>query len=295
VVRGSRRPATVVRPRGTVASRALVCVLVLGCDGAPKAEAVVETSPAPSTASAPTLPAGDPAYELWVGPVVSESDPRLVDYLDRVPIGFAGIAFRLAGPGTFTMPEIEVTLAMLEPEGTLAELTRKRSPLSAADDVFFKSWKLTQPGTFQVTVVDPRSGATLAARRFQVASDAARRRSRVQTDPPFQLNVGPATSPTDPKPSKSATQLPTGYIGLRFAPQPAEHFASPRIEITLWRIEGEQRVLDARKVTTLGAKDEVFYKSWELETTGIYEVEVADPDSDKLFASTRFEVVGAMQ
>lgn len=270
-------------------------VLVLACERTPKPEPTVETTPAPREATAAALPAGDPAYELWVGPVVSETDPRLVDDLDRVPIGFAGIAFRLAGPGTFTLPEVEVTLTMLELDGTSAELTRKRSQLAADDDVLFKSWKLTQPGRFQVTVVDPTSGTVLAARRFEVASDAARQRSRVPTDPPFELNVGPATSPTDPKPSKSATQLPTGYVGLRFAPQPGQRFATSRIEVSLFRIEGERRVLEARKTSTLGPADEVFYKSWELETTGIYEVEVADPDSDALFASTRFEIVGAMQ
>lgn len=276
---------------------ALALVLACGCDRGPRDEPKVEVVSGPvqpRAVAAPALPAGDPAYELWIGPVVSETDPRLVDALDRVPLGFAGIAFRLVGPGSFAITEIEVTLALLEPSGTLAELTRKRSPLAQGEDIFFKSWKLSQPGTYQVTVGDPKSGAVLAARRFEVASDAARRRIRTQVSPPFELTIGPATSPTDPKPAKTETKVPIGYVGMRFAPPPGRKLATARIEVTLWRIEGDTRILDARKVSTLGAADDVFYKSWELNTTGIYEIEVADPDSDQLFATTRFEVIPAV-
>ncbi|HWB79757.1 MAG TPA: hypothetical protein VG755_32560 [Nannocystaceae bacterium] len=274
---------------------ALALVLACACGGAARDETKVEivaASERPTPVAAPPLPDGDPAYELWVGPVVSPSDPRLVDELDRVPIGFAGIAFRLAGPGSFAITEIEVTLAMIE-GSALAELTRKRSPLGKDEDIFFKSWKLSQPGTYQVTVSDPRSGAVLAARRFEVASDAATKRVRTPVSPPFQLTIGPATSPTDPKPVKTETKVPIGYVGMRFAPPPDGKLTTPRIAVTLWRIEGDTRVLEARKVDTLGAADEVFYKSWELTTTGIYEVEVADPDSPTLFATTRFETIPA--
>lgn len=248
----------------------------------------------PRAVAVPPLPEGDPAYELWVGPVVSQSDPRLVDRLDRVPIGFVGIAFRLVGPGSFTIAEIEVALAMIAPNGALDELTRKRAQLAKDEDIFFKSWKLSQPGTFQVTVSDPKSGAVLAATRFEVASDAATKRNRNQVPTAFELTVGPATSPTDPKPAKTDTKVPIGYVGMRFAPPPGSKLATPRIEVTLWRIEGETRILDARKVSTIGTADDVFYKSWELGTTGIYEIEVADPDSDDLFATTRFEVIPAV-
>lgn len=276
----------------------LALVLACGGDRAAHDETKVEIVPAleqPTTpVAAPSLPQSDPAYELWVGPVVSQSDPRLVDALDRVPIGLVGIALRLAGPGTFAITEIEVTLAMSEPNGTLAELARSRSPLAADEDIFYKSWQLSQPGTYQVTVTDPSAGAVLAARRFEVASDAATKRVRTPVSPPFQLTVGPATSPTDPKPVKTETKVPIGYVGMRFAPPPDGKLTTPRIEVTLWSIEGETRVLDARKVSTLGAADEVFYKSWELETTGIYEIEVADPDSPTLFATTRFETIPAV-
>lgn len=153
----------------TWASALVVLVLatpLLGCKGSRqrKSESSVTTAAMASNEATKTS-----VYQLRVGPAVSPTDPKLSDFKDTLSIGYVGMRFETTEQA-FSIRQIEVSLFKLTSGGGRQIETKKVSPLGARDNVFHKSWEVTQPGNYEVRVVDPATAQTLASRTFTVGS-----------------------------------------------------------------------------------------------------------------------------
>lgn len=128
------------------------------------------------------------------------------------------------------------------------------------------------------------SGAATATSASASASDDGAANST------YELRVGPALSPTDPKLSDFKDTLPVGYIGMRFETL-EPRFTIQKIEVSLFKLTLAGRQIETKKVSALGPSDNVFHKSWEVTAPGNYEVRVVDPATDRLLASRVFNVL----
>ena len=138
----------------------LIAVALLACkEGG-------DATPAATASAAPAAPAGDPRFSLRFGVPKSPEDPELVDFPEKLAPGYVG--YKLStNEEQFPIKNIRNTLYALD-GGERQQVTRSETSIEGDMNVFYKSWKLPEPGTYEVVIEDVATGKLVASGRFKL-------------------------------------------------------------------------------------------------------------------------------
>jgi hypothetical protein len=103
---------------------------------------------------------------LRFGVPKSAEDPEIVAFPEKLSPGYVG--YKLSTTlDRFPVQKIRNTLSALD-GGERQQITRSETDISGDLNVFYKSWKLPEPGTYEVRIEDVESGKLVAVGRFRI-------------------------------------------------------------------------------------------------------------------------------